>query len=76
MVSLKHFRVGLCILTTYLIVEQIHQNCEAVSLLPQLTDEIMGEIENVLNNQPLQHDDFGRRKATKRSLGDIGTGYR
>lgn len=57
-------------------VEQIHQNCEAVDLVSKLTDDIMEEIDGILNNRPEPHDDFGRRKASKRSLAEVGIGYR
>ncbi|KAK2601953.1 hypothetical protein QQS21_004466 [Conoideocrella luteorostrata] len=56
-------------------VDQIHQNCEAVALVPRLTQEVMDEIEDILGNRPEPHDDFGRRKAAKRSLAEVGTGY-
>jgi len=30
----------------------VHDNCKALQLLPKLTDEVMGEIEDVLQNKP------------------------
>ncbi|KAF2204170.1 voltage-gated potassium channel subunit beta-1 channel subunit beta-1 [Delitschia confertaspora ATCC 74209] len=33
-------------------VEQVHDNCKALKLLPKLTPEIMAEIEDVLQNKP------------------------
>ena len=33
-------------------VEQIHDNCKALKLIPKLTDEVMAEIEEILQNKP------------------------
>ncbi|TWU70753.1 hypothetical protein ED733_001304 [Metarhizium rileyi] len=54
-------------------VDQIHQNCEAVALVPKLTQDIMDEIEDILDNRPEPHEDFGRRRAATRSLAEAGS---
>lgn len=41
-------------------VEQIHDNCKALALLPKLTPEIMEEIEGVLDNKPKPPATYGR----------------
>jgi len=41
-------------------VEQIHDNCKALKLLPKLTPELMKEIEAVLDNTPKKPSTFGR----------------
>jgi aryl-alcohol dehydrogenase-like predicted oxidoreductase len=41
-------------------VEQIHENCKALELLPKLTPEVLKEIESVLSNKPAQTSTFGR----------------
>lgn len=41
-------------------VEQIHDNCKALALLPKLTPEIMEEIDNVLENKPKPPNTYGR----------------
>ncbi|KAF2673971.1 Aldo/keto reductase [Microthyrium microscopicum] len=43
-------------------VEQLKDNCEALKLLPKLTDEVMEEIDGILKNKPAQMPDFGRRR--------------
>ncbi|KAI9725100.1 MAG: hypothetical protein M1828_003441 [Chrysothrix sp. TS-e1954] len=57
-------------------VEQIHQNCAAVALVSRMTTDIMDEIETILENRPAQPDDYGRRRVSKRSLAEVGIGYR
>jgi len=32
--------------------QQVHDNCKALKLLPKMTPEVMGEIENILQNKP------------------------
>jgi aryl-alcohol dehydrogenase-like predicted oxidoreductase len=32
--------------------QQVHDNCGAMKLLPQLTDDVMKEIEGILGNKP------------------------
>lgn len=41
-------------------VEQIHDNCKALSILPKLTPEHMEEIEKILDNKPAQPSKYGR----------------
>lgn len=41
-------------------VEQIHDNCKALKLLPKLTPELMEEIESILDNKPKMPPTFGR----------------
>lgn len=36
----------------------------------------MDEIDEILDNRPEPHDDFGRRKASKRCVAEVGIGYR
>ena len=43
-------------------VEQIHDNCKALALLPKLTGEVMEEIEGVLGNKPNGPPTFGRER--------------
>lgn len=33
-------------------VEQIHDNCKALQILPKITDEVYQEIEGILDNKP------------------------
>lgn len=32
--------------------QQVHDNCKALKLLPKLTDDVMNEIEEILQNKP------------------------
>lgn len=41
-------------------VEQIHDNCKALKLLPKLTPELMQEIDGILDNSPTKPSTFGR----------------
>ena len=41
-------------------VEQIHDNCQALKLLPKLTTELMDEIEKILENKPKTAPTYGR----------------
>ena len=41
-------------------VEQIHDNCKALELIPKLTPEVLEEIEKVLDNKPKKAASFGR----------------
>ena len=43
-------------------VEQIHDNCKAVQLVPKITPEIMEEIEGILANKPEPAPTFGRNR--------------
>ena len=43
-------------------VEQIHDNCKALKLLPKLTPEHMEEIEGILGNKPKAPSTFGRER--------------
>jgi aryl-alcohol dehydrogenase-like predicted oxidoreductase len=43
-------------------VEQIHDNCGALKILPQLTPEVLEEIEKVLDNKPKPVPTFGRTR--------------
>ncbi|KAF2084012.1 voltage-gated potassium channel subunit beta-3 [Saccharata proteae CBS 121410] len=43
-------------------VEQIHDNCKALTLMPKLTPEVMEEIEEVLQNKPKAAPTFGRER--------------
>jgi hypothetical protein len=43
-------------------VEQIHDNCKALKLIPKLTPEILDEIDGVLGNKPKATPSFGRRR--------------
>ncbi|KAL9102482.1 MAG: hypothetical protein Q9163_002382 [Psora crenata] len=40
--------------------EQIHDNCKALKLLPKLTPDVMKEIEGILNNKPEPVKTYGR----------------
>jgi aryl-alcohol dehydrogenase-like predicted oxidoreductase len=41
-------------------VEQIHDNCKALALIPKLTPEVMEEIEGILQSKPAKTPTFGR----------------
>lgn len=41
-------------------VQQIHDNCESLKLVPKLTPEVMQEIEGILENKPSPAPTFGR----------------
>lgn len=41
-------------------VEQIHDNCKALAILPKLTPEHMEEIEKILDNKPTHPSKYGR----------------
>jgi len=43
-------------------VEQIHDNCKALALLPKLTPELMEEIEQILQNKPAPAPSYGRSR--------------
>ena len=43
-------------------VEQIVDNCGALKILPQLTEEVMEEIENILGNKPNQPSNYNRSR--------------
>ncbi|KAF1986751.1 Aldo/keto reductase [Aulographum hederae CBS 113979] len=43
-------------------IEQIHDNCKAMQLVPKLTPELMEKIEKVLDNKPKPVPDFGRAR--------------
>jgi aryl-alcohol dehydrogenase-like predicted oxidoreductase len=43
-------------------VEQIHDNCKAVTLMDKLTPEIMEEIETILDNKPKPAPTYGRSR--------------
>lgn len=43
-------------------VEQIVDNCGALKILPQLTTEVMEEIEKILENKPAPPPNFGRSR--------------
>lgn len=43
-------------------VEQIHDNCKALKLLPKLTPEVMEEIEGILDNKPKETPNYGRSR--------------
>ncbi|KAF2103725.1 Aldo/keto reductase [Rhizodiscina lignyota] len=43
-------------------VEQIHDNCKALELIPKLTPEVMEEIEGVLQNKPKPAPTYGRSR--------------
>ena len=43
-------------------VEQIHDNCQALKLLPKLTAEIFEEIEGILENKPKPAPTYGRNR--------------
>ncbi|KAF2146458.1 uncharacterized protein K452DRAFT_241217 [Aplosporella prunicola CBS 121167] len=43
-------------------VEQIHDNCKALTLIPKLTPEVMEEIEKVLDNKPKPTPTYGRER--------------
>jgi aryl-alcohol dehydrogenase-like predicted oxidoreductase len=43
-------------------VEQIHDNCGALKLIPKLTPEIMEEIEEILKNKPEPTPVYGRSR--------------
>lgn len=43
-------------------VEQIHDNCKALKLLPKLTPEIMEDVEKVLENKPAMPSKYGRER--------------
>lgn len=43
-------------------VEQIHDNCKALKLLPKLTPEFMEEIEEILQNKPQPAPTYGRER--------------
>ena len=40
--------------------EQIHENCQALKLLPQLTPDLMEDIEKILDNKPKPAPTYGR----------------
>jgi len=41
-------------------VDQIHDNCKALKLIPQLTPQVMEEIEGILANKPRKTPSYGR----------------
>ena len=43
-------------------VEQIHDNCGALKILPKLTPDVMGEIEKILDNTPKPAPTYGRER--------------
>lgn len=43
-------------------VEQIHENIEALKLLPKLDEKIMEEIEGILDNKPTPRATYGRKR--------------
>ncbi|KAF1811845.1 Aldo/keto reductase [Eremomyces bilateralis CBS 781.70] len=43
-------------------VEQIHDNCKALKLLPKLTPEVLEEIEGILDNKPKEAPKYGRSR--------------
>jgi len=43
-------------------VEQIHDNCKALKLLPKLTHEIMEDVEKILENKPAMPPNYGRER--------------
>lgn len=43
-------------------VEQIEDNCKALTLIPKLTPEVMEEIEGILDNKPQQPSTYGRNR--------------
>lgn len=43
-------------------VEQIHDNCKALDLLPKLTEDVMKEIESILQNKPEGVETYGRSR--------------
>jgi aryl-alcohol dehydrogenase-like predicted oxidoreductase len=43
-------------------VNQIHDNCKALELIPKLTPEVMAEIEEIFDNKPKPAPSFGRSR--------------
>jgi aryl-alcohol dehydrogenase-like predicted oxidoreductase len=43
-------------------VDQIHDNCKALELIPKLTPEVMEEIEGILGNKPSATPTYGRSR--------------
>ncbi len=43
-------------------VEQIHDNCKALELIPKLTPEVLAEIEEILENKPKPAPNYGRSR--------------
>ncbi|KAL9126881.1 MAG: hypothetical protein Q9217_004139 [Psora testacea] len=43
-------------------VEQIHDNCKALKLLPKLTPEVVDKIEGILENKPKPAPTYGRER--------------
>jgi aryl-alcohol dehydrogenase-like predicted oxidoreductase len=43
-------------------VDQIHDNCKALDLIPKLTPEVMEEIEGIFANKPKPTPSFGRNR--------------